>query len=224
MKSLFTCDAAIGRILAEDVTSSVDVPPHDNSAVDGYAVNFDDLVAEASTTLPVAGRAAAGHPLGRPARRGEAIRIFTGAPMPAGLDTVLMQEDCVEEAGSVTIPLGIKRGANRRAAGEDVTSGRVVLTRGTRLRPQEIGLAAAVGRSTLNVYQQVSAAVFSTGDEVGEPGGDLPPGKFTTRTDLPRSPRSNAWAVMLTISASCQTGRMKSPQPYVRRPNPMTSF
>ena len=103
-----------------------------------------------------------------------------------------MQEDCVEEAGSVTIPLGIKRGANRRAAGEDVTSGRVVLTRGTRLRPQEIGLAAAVGRSTLNVYQQVSAAVFSTGDEVGEPGGDLSPGKiydsnrFTTITALQR--------------------------------------
>ena len=182
--------AAIGRILAEDVTSPVDVPPHDNSAVDGYAVNFDDLAAKASTTLPVAGRAAAGHPLGRPAHRGEAIRIFTGAPMPEGLDTVLMQEDCAEEAGAVTIPLGIKRGANRRAAGEDVTSGRVVLTRGTRLRPQEIGLAAAVGRSTLTVYQQVSAAVFSTGDEVGEPGGDLLPGKiydsnrFTTITAL----------------------------------------
>ena len=167
------------------MTSPVDVPPHDNSAVDGYAVNFDDLVAEASTTLPVAGRAAAGHPLGRPAHRGEAIRIFTGAPMPAGLDTVLMQEDCIEEAGSVTIPPGIKRGANRRAAGEDVTSGRVVLTRGTRLRPQEIGLAAAVGRSTLNVYQQVSAAVFSTGDEVESPAVTCRQEKFTIRTDLP---------------------------------------
>lgn len=184
--------AALGRILAEDVISSVDVPPHDNSAVDGYAVHFDDLAAGAPTALPVAGRAAAGHPLGRSARRGEAIRIFTGAPMPDGVDTVLMQEDCSEEAGLVTIPPGIKRGANRRAAGEDVTAGRIVLTRGTRLRPQEIGLAAAVGRTSLNVYQRISAAVFSTGDEVGEPGGELPPGKiydsnrFTTITALER--------------------------------------
>ncbi len=183
---------AIGRILAEDVTSSVNVPPHDNSAVDGYAVFFDDLADDGPSVLPVAGRAAAGHPLAQPARRGEAVRIFTGAPMPEGLDTVLMQEDCAEDGGRVTIPPGIKRGANRRAAGEDVTAGRVILTRGTRLRPQEIGLAAAVGRTALKVYQRVSAAVFSTGDEVGEPGGELPPGKiydsnrFTTITALER--------------------------------------
>ena len=101
--------SAIGRILAEDVTSSVDVPPHDNSAVDGYAVNFDDLVAEASTTLPVAGRARLGILwVGRPPRGSHPHfyrRADAGRP-----DTVLMQEDCVEEAGSVTIPLGIKRG------------------------------------------------------------------------------------------------------------------
>ena len=184
--------AAIGRILAEDVTSSVNVPPHDNSAVDGYAVFFDDLADDGPSALPVAGRAAAGHPMDLTVRQGEAVRIFTGAPMPEGLDTVLMQEDCAEEDNRVTIPPGIKRGANRRAAGEDVTAGQVILTRGTRLRPQEIGLAAAVGLTALKVYQRVSAAVFSTGEEVEEPGGELPPGKiydsnrFTIITALER--------------------------------------
>ncbi|PPR62884.1 MAG: Molybdopterin molybdenumtransferase, partial [Alphaproteobacteria bacterium MarineAlpha4_Bin2] len=181
-----------GRILAENVKSPVDVPPHDNSAVDGYAVYFGDLKREEQTTLVVGGRAAAGHPLGRPARRGEAIRIFTGAPMPHGPDTVLMQEDCLEADGHVTITPGIKRGANRRAAGEDVTAGQIVLNCGTRLRPQEIGLAAAVGRTELSVFQRVTAAVFSTGDEVAEPGRGLPAGKiydsnrFMTITALER--------------------------------------
>ena len=100
--------AAVGRILAEDIVSPVDVPPHANSAVDGYAVFFEDLDPSAATTLPIGGRAAAGHPLGRAANRGEAIRIFTGAPMPAGPDTVMMQEDCSEADGVVTIAPGIK--------------------------------------------------------------------------------------------------------------------
>ena len=91
---------------------TVDVPPHANSAVDGYAGIFEDLDPSAATTLPIGGRAAAGHPLGRAANRGEAIRIFTGAPMPAGPDTVMMQEDCREADGDVTIAPGIKQGAN----------------------------------------------------------------------------------------------------------------
>ncbi|HEY0832710.1 MAG TPA: molybdopterin molybdenumtransferase MoeA, partial [Azospirillum sp.] len=119
---------ALGRVLAEDVVAPFDVPPHANSAVDGYAVFFDDLRAGAETALPVTARVAAGQTLGRPGVRGEAVRIFTGAPMPAGFDTVLMQEDCRAEGepglgGAVTIPPGIKRGANRREAGEDVTAG-----------------------------------------------------------------------------------------------------
>ena len=92
---------ALGRILAEDLVAPDDVPPHDNSAVDGYAVTFDDLDSEADTRLPVRGRAAAGHPLGGPADRGTAVRIFTGAPMPEGLDTVMMQEDCRLDGGQV---------------------------------------------------------------------------------------------------------------------------
>ena len=184
--------AAVGRILAEDIVSPVDVPPHANSAVDGYAVFFEDLDPSAATTLPIGGRAAAGHPLGRAANRGEAIRIFTGAPMPAGPDTVMMQEDCSEADSVVTIAPGIKQGANCRAAGEDVTKGRTILKSGLRLRPQEVGLAAAVGRAELQVFEKVRVAIFSTGDEVGEPGETLAAGKiydsnrYTTMSALER--------------------------------------
>ncbi len=183
-------DAAVGRILAEDVTSPIDVPQHDNSAVDGYAVFFDDLDPDAPTRLPVTGRAAAGHPLGRPALRGEAIRIFTGAPMPDGPDTVMMQEDCDEQDGIVTIAPGIKRGANRRDAGEDVTSGSVVLKHGSKLRPQDVGLAASVGQTSVIAYKPLRVAVFSTGDEVREPGEPLQSGaiydsnRFTIKAAL----------------------------------------
>lgn len=170
---------ALGRVLAEDIVAPENVPPHDNSAVDGYAVYFDDLSNTGETTLPIVGRAAAGHPFPRSQARGEAVRIFTGAPMPrgdvdgdrdGGPDTVLMQEDCRADAARVTIPLGIKRGANRRRAGEDVRAGSVILRAGHRLRPQEIGLAAGIGRSSLIVRTALRAAIFSTGDEVREPG------------------------------------------------------
>jgi molybdopterin molybdotransferase len=167
---------ALGRILAEDVVSPHDVPAHDNSAVDGYAVFFDDLDPERETVLPVTGRAAAGHPLERPARRGEAVRIFTGARMPEGPDTVMMQEDCRAEGDRVAIPPGIKRGANHRARAEDVAAGGTVLHRGMRLRPQDMGQAAAVGRTSLAVSRPLRVALFSTGDELREPGAPLDPG------------------------------------------------
>jgi molybdopterin molybdotransferase len=167
---------ALGRILAEDVTAPFAVPDHDNSAVDGYAVWFDDLDPTADTHLPVAGRATAGHPLDRPARRGEAVRIFTGATMPQGPDTVMMQEDCRLEQDAVVIAPGIKRGANRRLRGEDIREGSVVLHQGTRLRPQDLGQAAAVGRKDLSVSTPIKVALFSTGDELREPGEPLEPG------------------------------------------------
>ena len=173
-----------GRIAAEDVTSERDVPPLDNSAVDGYAVYFDDLDPKAETWLPVTGRITAGHPLGRAAERGEAIRIFTGAPMPegrkggqeSGPDTVFMEEDCEEDGDGVILPAGLKRGANRRGAGEDVAKGSVIIKAGRRLRAQEIGLAASVGRADLVVYQRLRVAVFSTGDEVRDPGTEAEEG------------------------------------------------
>jgi molybdopterin molybdotransferase len=169
---------ALGRVLREDVVAPVDVPGHGNSAVDGYAVHFDDLTPEAETVLPVCGRAAAGHPLDRPARRGEAVRIFTGAPLPEGADTVMMQEDCREAGGTVAIRPGIARGANQRAAGEDVAAGSTVLAAGRRLRPPDLGLAAAVGCDRLTVARPLRAAVLSTGDELCPPGRDRAPGQI----------------------------------------------
>ncbi len=169
--------AATGRILAEPVVAGIAVPPHDNSAVDGYAVYFDDLSADDDSRLPVVGRAAAGHPFERSQKRGEAVRIFTGAPLPSGApDTVLMQEDCAEEGDHVIIRPGIQRGANCRQTGEDITPGHCVLTAGRCLRPQDVGVAAALGRTALNVYTPLCAAIFSTGDEVRDPGTPRVPG------------------------------------------------
>ena len=170
--------AATGRILAEGVVSPLDIPPHDNAAVDGYAVFYDDLDPTGKTALPVAGRATAGHPLKGPARRGTAVRIFTGARMPEGPDTIMMQEDCrIEDDGErVILRPGLKRGANWRQHGEDVTAGSTVLARGIRLRPQDIGQAAAVGRREVLVSRPLRVALFSTGDELRDPGELLPEG------------------------------------------------
>ncbi len=170
---------AAGRVLAADLCSPLDVPPFANSAVDGYAVRHADLAPEGETLLPVGGRVAAGGSLGRPIRPGEAIRIFTGAPMPEGADTVFMQEDA--EAlpdGRVRLPPGLARGANARAAGEDVAAGSVILRAGRRLRPQDVGLAASIGVTSLEVRRPLRVAVFSTGNEIAEPGTPLGPGRL----------------------------------------------
>ncbi len=160
---------ALGRVLAEDIVSGRAVPPHDNAAVDGYAVFADDLDPREGARLPVTGRIPAGQPLGRLARRGEALRIFTGAPVPAGPDTILPQEVCVAADGMVVLPPE-RRGANLRRAGEDIQAGATVLRRGVRLRPQELGLAASIGVGRLRVFRPVRVAIFSTGDEVRDPG------------------------------------------------------
>jgi molybdopterin molybdotransferase len=167
---------ALNRALAEDVTAPRNVPPHNNAAVDGYAVFYDDLIPGEETKLYVTGRIAAGHPLKRPAVKGEALRIFTGAPVPNGPDTIFMQEDCDLEDDVVVLKPGIKKGANYRLAGEDVEQGSTILSQGTRLRPQEIGLAASVGISELCVFKQLRVAVFSTGDEVRDPSDGAPTG------------------------------------------------
>jgi len=165
-----------GRILAHDIIATMNLPPHDNSAVDGYAVAHADLIPDRETVLTVTGRAAAGHPLDRPARRGEAIRIFTGAPMPEGTDTVMMQEDCIVEKERVRLKPGIRKGANRRHAGEDVAEGTIALAAGRRLRAPDLGLAAALGHRELPVFRALRVALLSTGDEVREPGTALPSG------------------------------------------------
>lgn len=170
-------DQAIGRILATDLVAPLDVPGHDNSAVDGYAFRHADLEPGAPTRFHVAGRAAAGHPVDGARANGTAVRIFTGAPMPDGFDSVAMQEDCRVEEGHVVIPPGLKPGANRRFAGEDVRRGTFGLAAGTRLRAQEIGLAAAFGLTGLSVRRRLKVAVLSTGDEIAEPGRALAPGQ-----------------------------------------------
>jgi molybdopterin molybdotransferase len=167
-------NAALGRVLASDIVSSVNVPPFDNSAVDGFAVRNEDLNAGGETQLNIVERVMAGAIPVRKLGKGEATRIFTGAPVPEGADTVFMQEDTRIEGGVVIVPPGLKRGANFRLAGEDVKSGATVLRAGQRLAPQHVALAAAVGTTAINVRRRVRVALFSTGDEIVEPGAPLP--------------------------------------------------
>lgn len=172
---------ALGRILASELTAQHDIPPHDNSAVDGYAVYFEDLNSNAETRLPVTGRIAAGHPLGRPALRGEAVQIFTGAPVPkggsdSGPDTIFMVEDIKLDGEDVILPAGIKRDANHRKAGEDVRVGDVILSPGHKLRPQDVSMAASLGYAEIEVCRRLKVAVFSTGDEIQDVGAPLEAG------------------------------------------------
>jgi molybdopterin molybdotransferase len=160
------------------VTAPFNVPGFTNSAVDGYAVRFDDLAVDAETRLVRVGRIAAGHASTDRLAAGSAARIFTGAVMPDGADTVIMQEDCREDGAAVLIRPGIKRGANRRLAGEDIAAGRVALVAGRRLGPPELGLLAALGQSAVPVRRRLSVGLFSTGDELREPGTTLEPGQI----------------------------------------------
>jgi molybdopterin molybdotransferase len=168
---------AVGRVLAADVVAGIDLPPQTNSAVDGYALYHADLLTDRPTLLPVHGRAAAGQAPGGPSPRGQATRIFTGAVMPEGPDTVMMQEDCEATDAGVLVQPGIRRGANRRPAGEDIARGAVALAAGRRLMPPDIGLLAALGLHQLEVRAALKVAVFSTGDELMDPPAPLTPGR-----------------------------------------------
>jgi molybdopterin molybdotransferase len=163
---------ADGRVLAADLVATLQLPPFTNSAVDGYAVRGEDVPSGESRLFRVAGRSQAGSGVTEdPVAPGEAIRIFTGAPMPRGTDTVFMQEDVrVDDAGSVLLPPGLKRGANVRPAGEDIAPGKVIVPAGRWLRPQDVAVAAAMGLTELEVRRRVKVAVFSNGDEIVEPG------------------------------------------------------
>lgn len=161
---------AAGRVLASALIAPVDLPPFDNSAVDGYAVRHADLSAQGDTRLKIAYEVFAGKQAARSPNAGEAIRIFTGAPMPQGADTVFMQEDVETEGEIVIVPPGLKRGANRRLTGEDIKRGAVAIAKGTRLSERHIALAAGIGVTSLEVRRRVRVALFSTGDEIVEPG------------------------------------------------------
>ena len=167
---------ADGRVLLQDAISPLQVPPQDNSAMDGYAVRCLD-VAQAGAVLPVSQRIPAGS-VGTPLQAGTAARIFTGAPIPPGADAVLMQEDCEalagQDAGQVQINAVPQPGQWVRRAGEDITRGAVVLQAGTRLTPAELGLAASIGLAQLPVARRPRVALFSTGDELVMPGTVAP--------------------------------------------------
>jgi molybdopterin molybdotransferase len=162
---------ADGRVLAAGISAPLPLPPFTNSAVDGYAVRSGDLSGETEQTFPVVGRVQAGASLQGSIAPGNAVRIFTGAPMPEDADTVFMQEDVrIDETGRVVLPAGLKPGANVRPAGEDIDAGTPALPAGQRLRPQDIALAAAFGLTHVDVRRRIRVAVFSTGNELVSPG------------------------------------------------------
>jgi molybdopterin molybdotransferase len=170
--------AALGRVLAEDVVSPIAVPAHDNSAMDGYALRGADLRTDGPTRLAITGPTVlAGMLLGEPVGTGQCVRIMTGAPMPAGLDTVVPQELCQVEGGVVSIAAGaLRAGENRRKRGEDLAQGKPALMAGRVLGPAELGLVASLGVAELRVVRRLKVALFSTGNELRTLGQPLPEG------------------------------------------------
>ncbi len=172
--------SALGRVLAEDIVSPIAVPGHDNSAMDGYAVRFQDLLPVADTVLRRIGESFAGKPWTGAIGAGECVRIFTGGVMPRGADSVVMQERAVEDASGVRIAPGAlaKAGQNRRFAGEDLKAGQVVFRSGQRIRPAELGMIASLGIGEISVFRKLRVAFFSTGDELKSVGTPLGPGEI----------------------------------------------
>jgi molybdopterin molybdotransferase len=165
------------RVLAADVTSPIDVPAHDNSAMDGYAFAGTCLRGDAPVQLRATGTVLAGAPFGGTVGAGECVRIMTGAVMPAGLDTVVPLELCTVEGGLVRIAPGtVRAGEHLRRRGEDLAAGKAALHAGRVMRPADIGLAASLGMTEVAVRRRLRVALFSTGDEVVAPGQPLPPG------------------------------------------------
>ena len=169
--------SALGRILAADIVAPHDVPAHDNSAMDGYAVRFDSLATAGETKLTVVGTAFAGGAFSGLVGKGQAVRIMTGAVLPAGADTVVVQEVTRVEADAVFVPAGQRQGQNTRRAGEDLAHGAVALPAGKRIGPAELGLIASLGVAEVEVKRRLRVAFFSTGDELASIGKPLAPGE-----------------------------------------------
>jgi molybdopterin molybdotransferase len=169
--------SALGRVLADDVISTVDVPAHDNAAMDGWAVRGADLAADRETQLTEVGTAFAGRAFHGAVDAGQCVRIMTGAVMPAGCDTVVIQEVVKAEGTRITVPAGQKTGQNRRFAGEDLAKGRAVLRTGRALTPADLGLVASLGLAEVTVKRRLRVAFFSTGDELASVGAPLGEGQ-----------------------------------------------
>jgi len=170
--------AALGRVLAEDVVPGFDVPAHDNSAMDGYALRAADLHRDGDTRLEEIGTALAGRPYKGKVGAGECVRVMTGAVMPAGTDTVVIQEVVRIEGDSIVVPAGQKRGQNTRAAGEDLKTGVAVLKAGHAIGPSELGLISSLGMAEVSVRRRLRVAFFSTGDELASVGTPLGEGQL----------------------------------------------
>ncbi len=168
---------ALGRVLARPVIAPFDVPAHDNSAMDGYAVRFEDLAAERETALKVVGTAFAGHAFSGIVGAGQAVRVMTGAVVPQGSDTIVVQEVTRSEGDAVIVPGGQKKGQNLRHAGEDLARGKPALPAGKRIGAADLGLLASLGVAEVTVYRKLRVAFMSTGDEIGSIGNPLGPGQ-----------------------------------------------
>ncbi len=170
-----TLQNALGRVLAEDIVSTLDVPPAPNSAMDGYCLRFEDFAA--GKILPISQRIPAGV-VPQPLQPGTAARIFTGAEVPSNVDCVVMQEDCVETAQGVQINETPKAGQHIRPQGQDIQRGQTILQKGQRLRAQDLGLLASIGVAQVKIFQPLTVAVLSTGDELVEPGDAIAAGQI----------------------------------------------
>lgn len=168
---------ALGRVLAKDIHAPFDLPPYDNAAVDGYAFRYQDYLSASQAPRKVTGYSKAGHPFTGDAGDG-IVKILTGAAMPAGFDTVAMIEHVRRDGDTVILPPGLTQGENRRLAGEDIRKGQLLLVRGHRLRPQDIGYLASVGIAEIEVFRRLRVALFSTGDELLEPAEAPKPGRL----------------------------------------------
>lgn len=169
---------ALGRVLAEDIRASCNVPGHTNSAMDGFAFRHEDCASSGTSSLRIAGDSFAGHPYSGSLEAGECVRIMTGAVVPDGADTVVMQEDVTQGEGIVELSDVPRKGANVRLAGEDIRSGQTVLSTGRMLRPADLGMIASMGIASFKVRRRVRAAYFSTGDELRPVGEHLSNGQI----------------------------------------------